>query len=58
MTFYIVTIFEFAEGGFKTISDYYTAPTKADAVAMARETTFNTVGNRDGVFSVSVCGEV
>ena len=58
MTFYIVTIFEFDKGGVKVVSNNYTANTKADAIAMAKETTFRAVGNRDGVLKVSVCGEV
>ena len=58
MTFYIRTVFEFDKGGFKTISDYDTAPTKADAIDMAKETTYKAVGDCDGVLRIPVCGEV
>ena len=58
MTFYIRTVFEFDKGGFKTISDYYTAPTKGGAMDMAKEATYKAVGDCDGVLSITVCGEV
>ena len=58
MTFYIRTVFEFDKGGFKTISDYYTAQTKADAIDMAKETTDKAAGDCDGVLRIPVCGEV
>ena len=58
MTFYIVTIFEFDKGGFKVVSNNYTANTKADAITMAKEATFKIVGDCDGVLRIPVCGEV
>ena len=58
MTFYIRTVFEFDKGGFKTISDYYTAPTKTEAIDMAKEVTYKAVGDCDGVLRIPVCGEV